>query len=101
MPFSSKVPSDTEVFSVTAANDGLGVGVTITGSTWNVTIGAGTETVPTLVKVGSPSVTGLIVSQQFTGGTIGITYIVQCTYTTSDGQTITKFDCVLCKAPGC
>ena len=99
MAFSNKVPGDTDTFSFTCASDGLAVGVTITGSSWSVQVASGNETVPTLVKVGNPSVTGLIISQQFTGGTVGIWYTVIAQYTTSDGQTITKFDDVLCASP--
>ena len=102
MPFSPKVPgTNIETFSFTAAGDGLAAGVTLTGSTWVVEIAAGNETIPTLIKFGLPSVTGMIFSQQFTGGTAGITYIIEGTYTASDGQVITKYDCVLVKAPGC
>ena len=95
MSFSVKIPTDTETFSFTVANDGLSTGVTITGSSWAIVVYHGTEVTPTLITVGVPVVTGLIISQKLTGGTLGITYMIECTYTTSDGQTITKYDTVL------
>ena len=99
MSFTNKVPGDVETFSFTCANDGLAAGVTITGSTWTIQVLSGNETTPTLITVGLSSVSGLIISQQLSGGTVGVGYTVIARYTSSDGQTISKFDDVLCVAP--
>lgn len=99
MTFTSKVPADIETFSFNCANDGLATGVMITGSTWTVQVLSGNETTPALIKVGLPSVSGLIISQQLSGGTVGIWYTIAAQYTTSDGQVVTKFDDVLCAGP--
>lgn len=99
MTFSNKVPGDEEIFSFTWANDGLGATETISSASWTVAVLSGAETIPTLMTSGGSTISGMVVSQMFTGGTAGIWYIVECTIVTSLGQHITKFDHVYVANP--
>lgn len=99
MTFSNKVPGDSDIFSFTWANDSLAVGETILSASWTVAVLSGAETIPTLVTSGGSTISGMIVSQMFTGGTAGIWYIIECKINTSLTQGLTKFDHVLVANP--
>ena len=55
----------------------------VAAATW-----IGTDASPSSILSGSASASGAVVSQKVTAGTLGVTYTLTCTITTSAGQTL-------------
>lgn len=65
----------------------LTAGQSISGATATASVWAGVDADPAAVLSGSPTVSGLIVTQGLTGGVAGVIYKVQIAATASDGST--------------
>ena len=76
----------TEVFSFLSL---LAVGETLSGASTTVTVYSGTDASPSSIISGSATISGSNVSQKFTGGVSGVTYLITVTALTSAGQTLT------------
>jgi hypothetical protein len=87
--FDAKPPTDTKIFYFDFTSS-LAVGETISTQTVSATVWSGTDAAPSNIISGSASASGAIVSQKITAGTLGVTYTILCTITTSLGQTLTQ-----------
>jgi hypothetical protein len=87
--FDAKPPTDTKIFYFDFTSN-LAVGETISTQTVSATVWSGTDATPSNIISGSASASGAIVSQKITAGTLGVTYTILCTITTSLGQTLTQ-----------
>lgn len=67
----------------------MGVGVTISTKAVAATVYSGTDSSPSSVISGSAGSSGQTVTQLVTGGVAGVIYLLICTITTSDSQTLT------------
>lgn len=68
----------------------LAAGVTISTQSVTAAVWSGTDASPSAIISGSATASGAIVSQLVTGGTLGVTYTLLCSITTSDSQTLRK-----------
>lgn len=66
----------------------LAVSETISTQSVAASVYSGTDASPSAIISGSATASGTIVSQKITAGTIGVTYSLACTITTSAGQTL-------------
>lgn len=66
----------------------LAVGETLSTASVVATVYSGTDASPSGVISGSASISGSQVSQKLTAGTLGVTYLLVCTVTTSASQTL-------------
>ena len=67
----------------------LAVGETLSTASVTATVYSGTDSSPSSIISGSASISGTKVTQLVTGGTLGVTYNLVCTVTTSASQTLT------------
>lgn len=67
----------------------LAIGETLSTASVAATVYSGTDSSPSSVISGSASISGTKVTQLITGGTLGVTYTLVCTVTTSASQTLT------------
>ena len=74
-----------QVFDFTSQ---LAVSETISTATTTATVYSGTDATPSGLISGAASISGAKVTQMLTDGTLGVTYLVVCTITTSTGQTL-------------
>jgi hypothetical protein len=88
--FDPKLPEEDEVFSVNFA-DRLGAGRTVTGATVTAT--------PAGLTVGTPGVSGTVVSVRISGGTAAAVYEVLFLATLDDGEKVGY--CIKLKIQGC
>jgi len=93
-------PYETTIFGFDFALD-LGLGETITSVSFFCNVAQSSiaiDATPSARLLGSPSISGTIVSQL--GGTFvaGVTYQIGATITTSQGQTITGYANTICEA---
>lgn len=63
-------------------------GETISTQSVAAVVYSGTDASPSAILSGSASHSGAIVSQNITAGTVGVTYLLTCTTTTSASQTL-------------
>lgn len=66
----------------------LAAGETIGTKSVGATVYSGTDPVPSGIISGSASSSGQKVTQNVSGGVLGVTYMMLCTITTSAGQTL-------------
>lgn len=66
----------------------MGVSETISSASIAVTVYSGVDSNPSAIKSGSPTISGKKVYQNFTGGVVGVIYLVSCTANTSAGQVL-------------
>lgn len=66
----------------------LAVGETISTAVVTATTYSGTDASPSAIISGSATISGSNVTQKITAGTLGVTYLLLCTITTSAGQTL-------------
>ena len=66
----------------------LAVSETISTQSVSAIVYSGTDASPSSIISGSASASGAIVSQVITAGTVGVTYLITCTITTSASQTL-------------
>lgn len=66
----------------------LAVGETISTQTVTASVYSGTDASPSSIISGSATVSGDVVSQKITAGTVGVIYLLKCTITTSTSQTL-------------
>lgn len=66
----------------------LAVGETISTQVVTATTYSGTDAAPSGIISGAASASGSKVTQKVTAGTLGVTYLLKCTITTSTGQTL-------------
>lgn len=66
----------------------IAAGVTLSSPTVTATVYSGTDAAPSNIISGAASVSGSIVTQKVTGGTLGVIYELLCQVTTSDSQTL-------------
>ncbi len=66
----------------------LASGETISTQVVVATVYSGTDATPSNIISGSASASGAVVTQAITGGTLGVTYELKCTITTSASQTL-------------
>lgn len=71
------------VFDFTSA---VPTGVTIASATATVSVWSGTDSNPSAMLSGSPSVSGLQVTQVVTAGVNGVVYVIEVDATGSDGN---------------
>lgn len=84
--FSYKITTETELFNFNFAA-ALGSTETISSTSCTVEVKEGTDSNPTAILSGSPTVNGSIVTQKLTGGINGVTYRVEMSATTNLGNT--------------
>lgn len=75
----------TEIFDFASR---LALAETISTAAVTATVYSGTDASPSAVISGSASISGSQVSQKLTAGTVGVTYLLACTVTTSASQTL-------------
>lgn len=75
----------TETFDFTSR---LAAAETISTQVTTATVYSGTDASPSSIISGSASSSGQKVTQKITGGTLGVTYLLLCTITTSASQTL-------------
>lgn len=63
-------------------------GETLSTAVTTATVHSGTDSSPSAVISGSASISGTKVTQKLIAGTLGVTYLITCTVTTSAGQTL-------------
>lgn len=80
-----KPPSEivNEVFNFTSR---LAVSETIGSASTVATVYSGTDSAPSDILYGNPTVSGAQVTQRVGGGTLGVVYQLVCTAVTSTGQ---------------
>lgn len=66
----------------------MGVSETISSVSVSVSVYSGVDANPSAIKSGSPTISGKKVYQNFTGGVVGVIYLVSCTANTSAGQVL-------------
>lgn len=66
----------------------LAAAVTISTKVVAATTYSGTDASPSSIISGAAANSGQVVTQMITGGTLGVTYLLTCTITTSDSQTL-------------
>lgn len=66
----------------------LGVGETISTKAVTATVYMGTDSNPSAIVIGAASSSSAVVSQNITGGVVGVIYYLTCTITTSLSQTL-------------
>jgi hypothetical protein len=66
----------------------LGVGESISSATCTAAVYSGTDASPGAIVSGAASVSSPLVSQLFTGGVLGTTYVVKCKASTTFSQSI-------------
>lgn len=64
----------------------LAASETLSSPTANSVVYSGTDAAPSGLLYGSPAVSGQTVTQKVWKGTVGVTYLVKCTVTTSTSQ---------------
>lgn len=87
VPFEAKLLSETvsEVFDFTSR---LAAGETISTAVTTATVYSGTDASPSSIISGSATISGQKVTQLVTAGTLGVTYLLLCSITTSAGQAL-------------
>lgn len=85
--FSPKLQGATEIYTFPFASL-LGQGVTISTAAVTAAVYSGTDASPSSIVSGSATISGTNVAQKITAGTEGVTYLLTCSITTSDGQTL-------------
>ena len=75
----------TEIFDFASR---LALGETLSTASTTATVYSGTDASPSAVISGAASISGTQVSQKLTAGTVGVTYLLTCTVTTSTSQTL-------------
>lgn len=66
----------------------LAVGETISTASVGSVVYRGSDASPSAIVSGSASISGSKVTQAITAGTLGVTYLLACTVTTSGSQTL-------------
>ena len=66
----------------------LATSETISSASTTATVYSGTDASPSSLIGGAPSISGSTVSQKIIGGTLGVTYALVCSATTSLGQVL-------------
>jgi len=66
----------------------LATGETISSASTTATVYSGTDASPSSLISGAASISGSTVSQKVIGGTLGVTYTLACSATTSLGQVV-------------
>ena len=66
----------------------LGTAETISTKSVSATVYSGTDASPSAIVNGSATSSGAVVTQSITAGTLGVTYLLVCTITTSLSQTL-------------
>ena len=85
--FGGKLSGETlnEVFNFAAR---LAVGETLSTASVAATVYSGTDASPSAIVSGSATISGANVTQAIVAGTLGVTYKLLCTVTTSLSQTL-------------
>jgi hypothetical protein len=84
----AKPPTDTKIFTFDFTSM-LAIAETISTQECTASVWSGTDANPSAIISGVATAAGAIVSQKITAGTLGVTYTLLCTITTSLGQTLT------------
>ena len=66
----------------------LALAETLSTASVTATTYSGTDASPSAIVSGSASISGAVVTQAITAGTEGVTYLLQCSVTTSASQTL-------------
>ena len=66
----------------------LAAGETISTAVTTAAVYSGTDASPSSIVSGSATISGQTVTQAITAGTLGVTYLLTCTITTSLSQTL-------------
>lgn len=66
----------------------LAVGETISSQSVTASVYSGTDASPSSIINGAATLSGNVVSQSITAGTVGVTYTLKCQITTSSSQTL-------------
>ena len=85
--FQGKPSSETRTETFDFASR-LAAGETLSTAATSCAVYSGTDASPSAVISGSASIAGTAVAQKITGGTLGVTYLLTCSVTTSAGQTL-------------
>lgn len=85
--FEGKLSGETviETFDFTSR---LSTAETISTAAVTATVYSGTDASPSSIVSGSATISGQKVTQKITAGTLGVTYLLLCTITTSLSQTL-------------
>lgn len=75
----------TETFDFTSR---LALAETLSTASVTATVYSGTDASPSALVSGSAGISGAKVTQLITAGTVGVTYMLSCSVTTSTGQTL-------------
>ncbi len=87
LSFGGKYAAETrkEVFDFTSR---LAVGETLSSASTTATVYSGTDASPSAIISGAASIAGAQVTQAITAGTLGVTYLLKCSATTSTSQVL-------------
>lgn len=66
----------------------LALGETISTASTTAIVYSGVDASPSAIISGTSTISGQTVTQKVTGGTLGVTYLLLCTISTSLGQTL-------------
>ena len=89
LEFEPKLVGETKNYSADFADD-LGAGETISSKSVTASVYSGTDAVPSNIVSGAATSSGSIVSQNITGGVLGVVYKLVYQITTSVGRTLQK-----------
>ena len=84
-----KFDGETKTYEFDFAAD-LATAETISTQNVTATVYSGTDASPSNLLSGSTTASGTVVSQNITGGTVGVIYKLLCNITTSAGQTLER-----------
>lgn len=82
-----KAPGETKLYSFDFTSQ-LSAAETISTKSTAATVYSGTDSSPSSIVNGSATSSGQVVTQSITGGTLGVTYVLTVTITTSLSQTL-------------
>jgi len=89
---------ENELYSFDFVNDIAG-GLSITGSTWTISVMEGVDATPSSRLQGSPIILGTVVSHRISGLLEDVTYRVQCKANLSDSSVVSLWSNVESKDP--
>jgi len=85
--FQGKYSGETKTYQFDFTSQ-IAVGETISTQAVTAAVYSGTDASPSAIISGSATASGAVVSQKITAGTVGVTYLLTCTITTSGSQTL-------------
>jgi hypothetical protein len=87
MNYSPKRASEVETFGVDFVNL-VPAGVTILSAAWTVNVLKGVDANAAAMVVGSPTISGTVVTTHIAGGIADVFYLPRCTAQLSNGDTV-------------